>query len=82
MQLDSDANDSSADHERSEQGDGEHNDVGNPPSSPLKQIINSNKAVASGANILAAANLSLFGGLTATSSSSIDPTAKAGSTTN
>ena len=82
MQLDSDANDSSADHERSEQGDGELNDVGNPPSSPLKHFINSNKAVASGANILAAANLSLFGGLTATSSSSIDPTATAGSTTN
>ena len=82
MQLDSDANDSSADHERSEQGDGELNDVGNPPSSPLKHFINSNKAVASGANILAAANLSLFGGLPAASSSSTDPTATDGSTTN
>ena len=82
MQLDSVTNDSSSDHDRSEQGGGELTGVGNPPSSPLKHFINSNRAVASGANILAAANLSLFGGLPAASSSSTDPTATDGSTTN
>ena len=82
MQLDSDTNDSSSDHDRSEQGDDGLTGVGNPPSSPLKHFINSNKAVASGSNILAAANLSLLGGMPAASSSSIDPTATDGSTTN
>jgi hypothetical protein len=82
MQLDSDTNDSSSDHDRSEQGDDRLTGVGNPPSSPLKHFINSNKAVASGSNILAAANLSLLGGMPAASSSSIDPTATDGSTTN
>ena len=82
MHFDSDTNDSSSDHDRSEQGDDGLTGVGYPPSSPLKRFINNSKAVATGSNILAAANLSLLGGLPAASSSSTDPTATDGSTTN
>ena len=82
MHLDSDTNDSSSDHDRSEQGDDGLTGVGYPPSSPIKRFISTSKTVTTGSNILAAATLSLLGGLPAASSSSTDPAATDGSTTN